>query len=99
MTHKSLYYISDSVLASYTFGCVKMSDFVPHNRQWREVLIFFFHSKETATEAYRAILKFCGDAAVSDTTCYDWFYLFKNCYFDFDDRPLEKRPRSLVEAE
>ena len=29
-------------MASYTFGCVKMSDFVPNNRHLREVLIFFF---------------------------------------------------------
>ena len=46
------------VLASYTFGCVKMSDFVPKNRHLREVLISFFHSKKTAAEAHRSSKKF-----------------------------------------
>ena len=48
---------SDFVLASYTFGCCKMSDFVPNNRHLRVVLIFFFHSKKTAAEAHRELQK------------------------------------------
>ena len=43
MVNKPFWHISDLVLASYTFGCVKMSDFVPNNLHLREVLIFFFH--------------------------------------------------------
>ena len=43
MVNKLFWHISDFVLASYTFGCVKMSDFVPNNRHFPEVLIFFFH--------------------------------------------------------
>ena len=50
-----------------------MSDFVPINYHLREVLIFFFHSKKTAAEAHRELQKVYGDAAVSETTCRDWF--------------------------
>ena len=30
----------------------QMSDFVPNNRNLREVLIFFFHSEKAAAEAH-----------------------------------------------
>ena len=56
------YNINDFVLASYTFGCVKMSAFVPNNRHLRDVLIFFFHSKKTVAEAHRELQKVYGDA-------------------------------------
>ena len=32
-----------------------MSDFVPNNRHLREVLIFFFHSKNTGAEAHHCL--------------------------------------------
>ena len=41
-----------------------MSDFVSNNRNLREVLIFFFHSKNEA-EAYRELQKVYRDAALS----------------------------------
>ena len=44
MVIKPFWHISDFVLASYTFVCVQMADFVPNNRHLREVLIFFFYS-------------------------------------------------------
>ena len=56
------------LLASYIFGCVKMSDFVPHNRYLREVLIFFFHLQKTVAEAHRELQKVYGDAPLSETT-------------------------------
>ena len=55
MVNIPFWHISDFVLASYNFGCVKMSDFVPNNRHLREVLIFFFHSKKTAAEATKSL--------------------------------------------
>ena len=82
-------HISDFVMASYSFGCVKMCDFVPNNRHLREVLIFFFHSKKTAAEAHRKLHKVYGDAALSETTCRDWFHCFKDGDFNVDDRPYE----------
>ena len=71
MANKQFWYISDFVSASYTFSCVKMSDFVPNNRHLREVLIFFFHSKKTAAEAYRELQKVYRDAALNETTYRD----------------------------
>jgi len=99
MINKQFWHISDFVLASYTFGCVKMSDFVPNNRHLREVLIFFFHSKKTAAEAHWELQKVYGDAALSETTCRDWFRRFKDGDFDVDDRPREGRPKTFEDAE
>jgi len=78
-----------------------MSDFVPNNRHLREVLIFFFHSKKTAAvcEAHRELQKVYGDAALSETTCRDWFRRFKDGDFDVDDRPREGRPKTFKDAE
>ena len=64
-------HISDFAFASYTFDYVKMTDFVPNNRHLREVLLFFFHSKKTATEAHRELIKVYGEAALSETMCRD----------------------------
>ena len=81
MVNKPFWHISDFVLTSYTFGCVKM--FLCQIRViLREVLIFFFHSKKTAAEAHRELPKVYGDAALSETTCRDWFRRFKDGDFD-----------------
>ena len=66
-----------------------MYDFVPNNRHLREVLIFFFHSKKIAAKAHRELQKVQGDAALTETTCHDWFRRFKDGDFDVDDRPRE----------
>ena len=71
MMNKNFWHISDFVLAWYTFGYVKMSDFVPNNPHLREVLIFFFHSNKTAAEAHRELQKVYGDAALT----YNFFYM------------------------
>ena len=99
MVNKLFWHISDFVLASYTFDCVKMSDFVPNNRHLRKVLIFFFHSKITAAEAHRELQKVYGDAALSKTTCRDWFRRFKNNDFDVEDCPRERKPKTFADAE
>ena len=65
----------------------------------REVLIFFFHSKKTAAKAHREIQKVYGDAALSETTCRDWFRRFKYGDFDVDDHPCEGRPKNFEDAE
>uniref|UniRef100_A0A6M2DQ69 Putative mariner mos1 transposase acromyrmex echinatior n=1 Tax=Xenopsylla cheopis TaxID=163159 RepID=A0A6M2DQ69_XENCH len=76
-----------------------MSNFVPNNRQLREVLIFFFHSKETAAEAYRELQKVYGNAALSERTCrLVWFRRFKDGNFDVDDHPREGRPKTFENA-
>ena len=76
-----------------------MSDFVPNNRHLREVLIFFFHSKKTTAKAHRELQKIYRDAALSETTCRDWFRRFKDGDFDVDDRPRDGRPKNFEEAD
>ena len=75
-----------------------MSDCVPNNRHLREVFIFFFYSKKTATEAHRELHKFYEDAALSETTCRDWFRRSKEGDFDAVDRPREGRPKTFEDA-
>ena len=99
MANKPFWHISDFVLASYILSCVKMSDFVLKNRHLREVLLFFFHSNKTATEAHWEIEKVHGDAALSETTCRDWFRRFKDGDFDVEDRPRQWRPTNFEDAE
>ena len=65
----------------------------------REVLIFFFHSKKTAAQANRELQKIYGDAALSETTCHNWFRRFKYRDFDVDDRPREERPKIFEYAD
>ena len=76
-----------------------MSDFVPNNRHLRELLIFFFHSKKTSVEAHRELQKVYRDAALSETTCRDWFRRYEDGDFIFDDRPREGRPKTFQDAE
>ena len=61
--------------------------------------MFFFHSKKTASEAHRELQKVYGDAALSETTCRDWFRRFKDGDFDVDDRPREGRPKTSEDTE
>ena len=76
-----------------------MSDIMPNSRHLREVMIFFFHSKKTAAEAHRELRKVYGDAALSETTCRDWFRRFEDGDFYFDDRPREGRPKTFDDAD
>ena len=78
---------------------MKISHFVLNNRHLREVLIFFFHSKKTATEVHRELQKVYGDSALSKITCCDWFRRFKDGDFDVDDRPRGGRPKTFEDAE
>ena len=96
MVNKPFRHIRDFALASYTFGCVKMSDFMPNNHHLRKVLIFFFHSKKTTAEAHRQLQKVYGDAALSETTCCDWFPRFKDGDFDVDDRKYEQKHEKVI---
>ena len=83
---------------SNTFGCVKMSDFVPNNRHLREVWTFFFYSKKTVAEAHRELQKVYGDAVLCETTRRDWFRRFKDGDFDVDDRPRAGKPKTFKDA-
>ena len=63
------------------------------------MLIFFFHSKQAAAEAHRELQKVYGDAALSETTCRDWFRRFKDGDFDVHDHPCEGRPKTFEDAD
>ena len=76
-----------------------MSDLVPNNRHLRKVLIFLTHSKKTAAETHRELQKVYADAALSETTCRNWFCPFKDSDFHVDDRPREERPKTFEDAE
>ena len=89
MVNKPFWHISDFVLASYTFGCVKMSDFVPDNPHLREVLIFFFHSKKTVAEAHRELQKFTEML----------LQVKQRADSEVDDRPREGRPKTFEDAD
>ena len=78
---------------------MKISNFVPNNRHLLEVLILFFHSKKTAAETHRELKKVYGDAALSETTCRDWFRRFKDGDFDVDDCSREGSPKTFEDAD
>ena len=78
---------------------MKMFDFVPNNRNLREVLNFIFHSKKKVAEAHRELQKVYGDAALSESTFRNWFRHFKDGDFDVYDRPREGRPKTLEDAD
>ena len=92
MVNNPLWHISDFILASYTFACVKMSDFVRNNRHLWEVLIFFLHSKKTSAEAHRELQTVYGDDALSETT-------WRDCFRRFKDGPREGRSKTFEDAE
>ena len=72
---------------------------MPNNRHLREMLIFFFHSKKTSAEVHRELQKVYGVAALSETTCCDWFRRFKDGDFDVGNRPREGRPKTFEDAD
>ena len=63
-----------------------MSVFEPNSHHLRGILIFCFHLKKTAVEAYQILSSTYGDAALSERTSGEWFQRFKSSNFDFEDR-------------
>ena len=63
-----------------------MSVFEPNSRHLREVVIFWFHSKKTASEAHRMLSNTYDEAALSEKTCREWFQRFKSDDFHVEDR-------------
>ena len=59
-----------------------MSSFRPHKRHLREVLIYFFILKKSATVAHQLLVEAYGEAALSERSCREWFQKFKNGEFD-----------------
>ena len=62
-------------------------------------MTFFFYSKKTADYAHRELQTVYGDAALSETTCRDWFRRFKDGDFYVVDRPREGSLKTFEDAE
>ena len=82
MVNKPFLHINDSVLASYTFGCVKIYDFVLYERHLREVLIFFFIRRKLWLKRIESSMKFTEMLLKRKQTCRDWFRHFKDGDFN-----------------
>ena len=59
-----------------------MSSFEPNTRHLRELLIYLFNLKKSATEAHRLLLEAYSVAALSERSCREWFQKFNNGEFD-----------------
>ena len=76
-----------------------MSAYEPNSRHLREVFIFCFNMKKSATKAHRMLLNTYGEAAISERTCLEWFQRFKNGDFDVEDRHGGGRKKVFEDAE
>lgn len=63
-----------------------MSSFVPSKQHLREVFIFFFHSKNSASEAHRLIAETYPEHSVDVRMCQRWFARFKSDDFGTVDK-------------
>ena len=76
-----------------------MSIYEPNSRHLREVLIFCFNMKKSATETHQMLSNTYGEVAISERTCRDWFQRFKNGDFDVEDRHSGGREKVFEDAE
>ncbi|UYV72294.1 SETMAR [Cordylochernes scorpioides] len=71
----------------------------PKSAHLRDVLLFAFNLKKSATEAHRMLEEVYGDHALSKSQCYRWFKKFQSGDFKLDNEPRGKPPRKFEEAE
>ena len=76
-----------------------MSSFEPNKRHLRELLIYFFNLKKSATEAHRLLVETYGEAALSERSCLEWFQKFKIGEFEIEDKEPSGRPKVFEDAE
>jgi [histone H3]-lysine36 N-dimethyltransferase SETMAR len=72
-----------------------MSSFVPEKRHSREVLLFMFNAKKTATEAHKWLAEVYGQHAMSIRSCQEWFKRFKSGNFGIEDKTHGKPPKKF----
>ncbi|UYV64129.1 K02A2.6-like [Cordylochernes scorpioides] len=65
----------------------------------REVLLFAFNWKKSATKAHRMIEEVHGDHALSKSQCYRWFKKFQSGDFELDNEPRGKPHQKFEDAE
>lgn len=85
-------------MASFTFGCLEISDSVRNDRQLWKMLDLAFSSKETSTHANRELQNSYKDSPLSVTECCHWFCRLKHRGFDVDDCFSEKSPKTFKDA-
>ena len=76
-----------------------MSSFEPNKCHLREILIYFFNLKKSATEAHQLFIETYGEAALSERSCREWFQKFKNGELDIEDNERSGRPKVYEDAE
>ena len=69
-----------------------MSNFVPGNYDLRTALIFCYHLKKTAAEAY-------GEHALGKSQCFEWFKKFRNGNFDARNEDRQRPPKKFRDSE
>ena len=74
------------------FFCTKISSFEPNKHHLRKLLIYFFNSKKSP-KAHKLLVEVCGNAALSERSCREWFQKFKNSEFDVEDKERSGRPK------
>ena len=70
-----------------------MSSFELNKRNFRELLIYFFNLKKSASKAHRLLIETCGEATLIERGCREWFQKFKNGEFDIEDKERCGRPK------
>lgn len=76
-----------------------MSNFAPSKEHLRNVILFHFHSKESAAESYKMLVETYGDHAPSNTTCKEWFRRFKDNDFDVCDKERPGQSKKFEDPE
>jgi len=72
----------------------EMSNFVLTKQHLREVLIFCFNWKKSATEAHRMFVEVYDDTAPTNKSCREWFRHFKDEDFKVENKPLDSQKNS-----
>ncbi|UYV69592.1 hypothetical protein LAZ67_6004037 [Cordylochernes scorpioides] len=71
----------------------------PKSAHLREVLLFAFNWKKSATEAHRMLEEVYSDHALSKSQCYRWFKKFQSGDFELDNEPHGKPPQKFEDVE
>ncbi|UYV66899.1 TTC14 [Cordylochernes scorpioides] len=77
----------------------KMAISEPKSAYLREVLLFAFNWKKSASEAHRMVEEVYSDHALSKSQCYRWFKKFQSGDFELDNEPHGKPPQKFEDAE
>ncbi|UYV77264.1 hypothetical protein LAZ67_15000282 [Cordylochernes scorpioides] len=71
----------------------------PKSAHLREVLLFAFNWKKSASEAHRMLEEVYSDHALSKSQCYRWFKKFQSGDFELDNELHRKPPQKFEDAE